>query len=98
MARALISEPQLLMLDEPAAGMNEGETEGLMALIRGIKEDFGLTILLIEHQMRVVTGLCQRVKVLDFGVTIAEGPPEVIQRDPRVLEAYLGREEPLLEG
>jgi branched-chain amino acid transport system ATP-binding protein len=98
MARALISEPQLLLLDEPAAGMNEGETEGLMALIRGIKEDFGLTILLIEHQMRVVTGLCQRVKVLDFGVTIAEGPPEVIQRDPRVLEAYLGREEPLLEG
>ncbi len=97
MARALISEPRLLLLDEPAAGMNAGEAEALMALIREVKEDFGLTIILIEHQMRVVTGLCQRVKVLDFGVTIAEGPPEQIQRDPRVLEAYLGREEPLLE-
>ncbi len=96
--RALISEPHLLLLDEPAAGMTEGESEALMDLIREVKEEFRLTILLIEHQMRVVSGLCQRVMVLDFGVTIAEGPPDRIQRDPRVLEAYLGREEPQWEG
>jgi len=101
-ARALISRPRLLLLDEPAAGMNEAETEALMALIREIRQEFDLTLLLIEHQMRVVMGLCQRLLVMDFGVTIAQGPPEKIRDDPRVLEAYLGREEPLaaeiLEG
>jgi len=76
--------------------MNEAETEALMALIREIQAEFDLTILLIEHQMRVVMGLCRRITVLDFGVTIAAGAPEEIRHHPRVLEAYLGREEPLL--
>ncbi len=91
MARALISKPRLLLLDEPAAGMNHTETEELIDLIRAIHQDFALTILLIEHQMRVVVNLCQRVTVLDFGETIAEGRPQVIQNHPAVLEAYLGR-------
>ncbi|MCL6620562.1 MAG: ABC transporter ATP-binding protein [Syntrophobacterales bacterium] len=95
-ARALISRPRLLLLDEPAAGMNEAETEALMALIREIQAEYHLTILLIEHQMRVVMGLCRRITVLDFGVIIAAGPPEEIRDHPRVLEAYLGREEPLV--
>jgi branched-chain amino acid transport system ATP-binding protein len=92
MARALISGPRLLLLDEPAAGMNEGEVDGLIHLVRELKEEFSLTILLIEHQMRVVSNLCQRVTVLDFGLTLAAGPPQEIQRDPRVLEAYLGKD------
>ena len=94
-ARALISGPQLLLLDEPAAGMNEGEAEELINLIRRLQEEFSLTILLIEHQMRVVLNLCQRVTVLDFGETIAEGPPQHIQDHPAVLEAYLGKDEDL---
>jgi branched-chain amino acid transport system ATP-binding protein len=92
MARALISGPQLLLLDEPAAGMNEAEVDGLIHLVRELKEEFSLTILLIEHQMRVVSNLCQRVTVLDFGLTLAEGAPQEIQRHPKVLEAYLGKE------
>ncbi|MBM4273692.1 MAG: ABC transporter ATP-binding protein [Deltaproteobacteria bacterium] len=91
-ARALISNPRLLLLDEPAAGMNQAEAEELIRLIRELKEEFSLTILLIEHQMRVVLNLCQRVTVLDFGETIASGPPQEIQRHPKVLEAYLGRD------
>ncbi len=95
MARALISGPRLLLLDEPAAGMNEAEVDGLIQLVRELKQEFSLTILLIEHQMQVVSSLCQRVTVLDFGLTLAEGPPQEIQRHPKVLEAYLGKEESL---
>ncbi len=91
-ARALISAPSLLLLDEPAAGMNEAEATDLINLIRDLHREFSLTILLIEHQMRVVMNLCQQVTVLDFGETIAQGPPQEIQQHPRVLEAYLGRE------
>jgi branched-chain amino acid transport system ATP-binding protein len=97
MARALIGRPQLLLLDEPAAGMNQAETAALINLIRELKEEFSLTILLIEHQMRVVMNLCERVTVLDFGETIAAGPPGEIHRHPAVLEAYLGRDDALKE-
>ncbi len=97
MARALISNPKLLLLDEPAAGMNQSETEALVQLLRELKEEFSLTILLIEHQMRVVMNLCQRVTVLDFGETIATGAPLEIQHHPAVLEAYLGRDGDLAE-
>jgi branched-chain amino acid transport system ATP-binding protein len=90
MARALISRPQLLLLDEPAAGMNQSETGDLIRRIRQLQDEFALTILLIEHQMRVVVNLCQRLTVLDFGETIAVGSPQEIQRHPAVLEAYLG--------
>jgi branched-chain amino acid transport system ATP-binding protein len=92
MARALISSPRLLLLDEPAAGMNHWETAELIRLIGELQEEFSLTIVLIEHQMRVVMNLCQRVTVLDFGETIAAGPPLEIQHHPAVLEAYLGRD------
>jgi branched-chain amino acid transport system ATP-binding protein len=95
MARALISGPRLLLLDEPAAGMNEAEVDGLIHLVRELKEEFSLTILLIEHQMRVVSNLCQRVTVLNFGYTLAEGSPKEIQQHPKVLKAYLGEEESL---
>jgi branched-chain amino acid transport system ATP-binding protein len=97
MARALISRPRLLLLDEPAAGMNSSEIEGLIRLIRQVKDDFALTILLIEHQMRVVVNLCQRLTVLDFGETIATGSPQEIQHHPAVLEAYLGKDGDLME-
>ncbi len=92
MARALALRPRLLLLDEPAAGMNSAEAAELMELIRWMKETFALTILLIEHQMDLVMGLCQRLLVLDFGVTIAAGLPDEIRRNPKVLESYLGQE------
>jgi branched-chain amino acid transport system ATP-binding protein len=91
-ARALALRPKLLLLDEPSAGMNLGEKEALVGLIRWIRKEFKLTIWLIEHEMRVVMNLCERIQVLDFGQTIAQGTPEEIQGNPRVVEAYLGKE------
>ncbi len=90
-ARALAARPKLLLLDEPAAGMNPGEIETLMALVRFIRDRFKLTLLLIEHQMRFVMKICERLVVMDFGEIIAEGNCTEIQTNPQVIEAYLGK-------
>jgi branched-chain amino acid transport system ATP-binding protein len=91
-ARALATDPKLLLLDEPAAGMNPQETQALMHLIEDVRRRFALSVLLIEHDMKVVMGICERIAVLDYGVKICEGGPEAVCADPATIRAYLGEE------
>lgn len=91
-ARALAAQPKLLLLDEPAAGMNPQETQELMEMIRWIRKEFGLTVLLIEHDMSLVMGICERIYVLEYGMIIAKGTPAEIKSNPEVIRAYLGGE------
>ncbi len=89
-ARAMATQPELLLLDEPAAGMNPQEKEELLLMVKKIRDEHGMTVLLIEHDMRFVMGLCERIVVLDHGEEIAQGPPSAIRNDPKVIAAYLG--------
>ena len=97
-ARALATEPQLLLLDEPAAGMNPAESDSLHQLILDLRSRFNLTILLVEHDMRLVMNLCERIIVLNYGKVIAEGKPEAVRADPQVIAAYLGEDHSQIEA
>lgn len=98
LAKTLMVAPRLLLLDEPAAGMNEEEAKALTALIAGLKQEYGLSVLIVEHHMDVVMGLSDQLVVMDFGAVIAEGAPDEVRNNPRVLEAYLGQVEPPQKG